>query len=133
MSDTDKLYIGCPIQHARQFIAGKWQMGILWNLKTKPLRFGEIRELLPGIPDKTLMQELDFFVQKKVIERNKLELPSHRIEYTLSAMGKNLIPIVISIVEWGYVHLQDERVSKGMNITPLVAIQEIESSMDEPQ
>ncbi len=62
MSNANEIYLGCPVQHARQFIAGKWQMGILWNLSNKSLRFGEIKNLLTGISDKALMQELDFFV-----------------------------------------------------------------------
>ncbi|MBS1758952.1 MAG: hypothetical protein JST23_02415 [Bacteroidetes bacterium] len=34
----------------------------MWNLSNKSLRFGEIKNLLTGISDKALMQELDFFV-----------------------------------------------------------------------
>lgn len=129
MSSTDKLYIGCPVQHARRFIAGKWQMGILWNLKDKPLRFNELKNQLPEISDKILTQELDFFVGEKIIERNFYPFPVPKTEYTLSATGRSLIPVITSIVEWGYFHLQDERVSKEMNMTPLSAIEAIENSM----
>ncbi len=131
MSNTDNAYTGCPVQYARQFLAGKWQMGILWNLKDKPLRFNEIKNLLPGISDKILMEELDAFVQKAIINRNTHEFPSPKTEYQLSIVGQSLIPVITTIVEWGYVHLQDERVNKEMNITPLSAIQAIEVGMTE--
>ncbi len=131
MNPDNKLFIGCPVQHARQFLAGKWQMGILWNLRNQPLRFGEIKRLLPGISDKTLMEELDFFVQKKMIERNSFDYPSTRIEYVLSSIGKSLIPIINSIVEWGYLYVQDERVNKEMNMTPISVIETIENEMAE--
>jgi DNA-binding HxlR family transcriptional regulator len=129
MSNTDKLYTGCPVQHARQFISGKWQMGILWNLNNTAMSFGEIKNKLPGLSDKILMQELDFFVQKQIIHRNIFEFPSSKTEYTLSSIGHSLIPIINSIVEWGYCYLQDERVTKEMNMTPLPAIEAIENSM----
>lgn len=131
MKSTNKLYIGCPVQYSRQFLAGKWQMGILWNLRNQPLRFGEIKSQLPDISDKILMQELNFFVQKKIIMSNSYVFPSPKIEYALSNVGKSLIPIITSIVEWGYLNLQDERVDKEMNMTPLSAIQAIENDMAE--
>lgn len=129
MSVTDDLYVGCPVQHARQFIAGKWQMGILWNLRNKPRCFSKIKSKLPGLSDKILMQELDFFVQKKIILRNAAELPTFRIEYKLSSLGSSLIPVINSIVEWGYLSLQDEHVNKEMSMTPLPAIEAIEGEM----
>lgn len=129
MSHNDNLYVGCPVQYARQFISGKWQIGILWNLRNQGLRFNEIKKQLPDMPDKTLMQELIFFVEKKIIERNTYELPFQKTEYTLSAAGRSLIPVITAIVEWGYLHLQDERVTKEMGMTPLSAIDVIESNM----
>lgn len=131
MSNINRLYIGCPVQHIRQFIAGKWQMGILWNLRNESLCFSAIRSQLPGISDKILMQELDFFVDKKIIQRKSLEFPSPKTEYALSAVGQSLIPIINAMVEWGYSHLQDEQVSKEMNMTPIPAIQAIENGIAE--
>ena len=131
MSDTDRLYIGCPVQHVRQFIAGKWQIGILWNLRNQSMGFSEIKSKLPGLSDKILMQELDFFVRKKIIHRNAFEFPSAKTEYALSSIGKSLIPVINSIVEWGYLSLQDEQVSKEMSLTPVSAIEAIEISVAE--
>jgi DNA-binding HxlR family transcriptional regulator len=131
MSNTDSLYLGCPVQHARQFIAGKWQMGILWNLRTGPLSFGEVKAKLPGLSDKILMQELNFFVEKAILHRNAVEFPFPKTEYTLSPVGQSLIPVIKTIMEWGYYHLQNEQVSREMNMTPISAIEEIQNSMDE--
>lgn len=129
MSNVDELYTGCPVQYARQFIAGKWQMGILWNLANQSLGFSEIKTKLPGLSDKILMQELDFFVQKNIIARNTIELSTARTVYQLSHAGRSLLPIINAIVEWGYLYLQDEQVNKEMIMTPLPAIQEIENSI----
>lgn len=131
MNDTDRLYTGCPVQHARQFIAGKWQMGILWNLNNQSMGFSELKSKLPGLSDKILMEELDFFIQKKIIHRNVLKFPTARTEYALTSMGLSLIPVINSIVEWGYSSLQDEQVSKGMSLTPVPVIEAIENGMAE--
>ncbi|HWJ30130.1 MAG TPA: helix-turn-helix domain-containing protein [Flavisolibacter sp.] len=133
MSTTQGLYTGCPVQHARQFIAGKWQMGILWNLRNQSLGFGEIKTKLPGLSDKILMQELDFFVQKKIIQRKGFELQTSKTEYALSSIGESLIPLINSIVEWGYLNLQDEQMSNEMSMTPMPAIEAIENGMGEKE
>ena len=131
MSNDDSLYTGCPVQHARQFIAGKWQMGILWNLKEKTLGFNALQGQLPGISAKVLMQELEFFVQKKIVDRKALEFSSAKTEYSLSTAGNSLIPVLTAIVEWGYFNLQEEQVTREMDLTPLPAIRAIENGMAE--
>ncbi len=131
MNTSEKAYVGCPVQYVRLFIAGKWQMGILWNLQNQPLRFSEIKNLLPGISDKTLMQELDFFVHEKVVERKTYRFPSPRVEYKLSGKGRSLIPVISTIVEWGYCYLQDQKADKKMSLTPSSVIESIENRMAE--
>lgn len=93
------------------------------------MSYSEIKGRLPGLSDKILTQELGFFVHKKVIYRNFFEFATAKTEYALSSMGKSLIPVINSIVEWGYLYLQDEQVSKEMSITPLTAIQAIENGI----
>lgn len=129
MGDTQDLYTGCPVQHARQFISGKWQMGILWNLKEAPLSFGALKNKLPGLSDKILMQELDFFTEKNIIHRNSDEFSPAKAEYALTSVGLSLIKVIDAIVEWGYAHLQDEQVNAQMSLTPLPAIKAIEKNI----
>ncbi|WP_460759798.1 winged helix-turn-helix transcriptional regulator [Niabella terrae] len=127
MNAEQDLYRGCPIQYARQFIAGKWQMGILWNLRNSPLRFSEISSMLPGIPDKVLAEELDFFVEKQVVVKRTVDIPNVRTDYSLSSLGETLIPVINTILIWGYNHLQDEKVIAQMTDTPTTAIRSIET------
>ncbi|HEX2846097.1 MAG TPA: helix-turn-helix domain-containing protein [Chitinophagaceae bacterium] len=129
MSHTSEQYLGCPVQFTRQFIAGKWQMGILWSVKDKPLRFNEIKKRLPDISDKSLTKELDFFIEKKIIRKAIDETSLLYSEYCLTEFGQSLIPIITTIVEWGYAHFQDEKINKEMNLTPIEVIQNIETSL----
>lgn len=79
------------------------------------------------------MQELDFFVQKKIIQRKGFELQTSKTEYALSSIGESLIPLINSIVEWGYLNLQDEQMSNEMSMTPMPAIEAIENGMGEKE
>ncbi len=114
----DNLYAGCPVQYALQFLGGKWQMGILWNLKEKALRFGELKNLLPGITEKMLAQELRYFEEHKIVQKQVYAAVPPKVEYSLKEKGQSLIPVIATIVEWAYLHLQSEKLQKDMFFTP---------------
>jgi DNA-binding HxlR family transcriptional regulator len=118
-------YKGCPVQFTLQFLAGRWQAGILWNLRESPMRFGELKQLLPGITDKVLANELLFFSGKSMIEKKEFREFPRRTEYSLSPAGQSLLPIIQQIIVWGYDHLQDEKINNGMLMTPMEVMEGI--------
>nr|WP_068888657.1 helix-turn-helix domain-containing protein [Pedobacter panaciterrae] len=126
MSSKD-LYIGCPVQHARQFLSGKWQIAILWHLKIQPSRFIELRKILPGISEKVLTQELRFFETSGIVQREVLTCTPQKVEYKLTLQGQTLIPVIQSIIQWGYSHLQEEKAKRSMSSTPISVIDELEA------
>lgn len=86
---------------AMGFLGGKWIAVILWQLRKEPKRFGELGKLIPGITEKMLSIQLrklekDGFVQRKIFA----EVPP-RVEYSLTESGKNMVPMLEKIGEWG--------------------------------
>ena len=126
---TPSLYTGCPVQYSLKYISGKWQIGILWNLRNGCLRFGALKAALPGITEKMLSQELRFFEGAGVVERTVFASVPPRVEYRLTDKGASLLPVITAIVDWGYAHLQDEKLAPGMYPTPLNTMEEIESRL----
>ena len=108
-----------------QFLAGKWQIAILWNLAQKSMRFGELKKQVVGVTDKMLMKELQFFEKKEIVYRKKFGEAPIRVEYSLTPLGRSLLPVINQIVDWGYAHLQDAKVSKGLYQTPYADIEQI--------
>lgn len=104
-----------------------WQIAILWHLKMQPSRFVEWRNILPGISEKILTQELRFFEKSGIVERGGFAGIPARIEYRLSLQGLTLIPIIQSIIQWGYANLQEEKVNRSMSSTPVSVINELEA------
>ncbi len=92
----------CPVQHSLKFIGGKWRMGILWSLRVGCRRFGELKKDVLGITEKMLIQELRHLESQGIINRHVyFEIPP-KVEYSLTERGTTLIPVVESIVSWGY-------------------------------
>jgi DNA-binding HxlR family transcriptional regulator len=91
----------CAVDYAFQRIGGKYKGRILWVLRDGFLRYGELRRAVVGITPKMLTQtlkelEADGLVTRKVY----LEVPP-RVEYTLTATGKELIPFIAQMRGWG--------------------------------
>jgi DNA-binding HxlR family transcriptional regulator len=124
---SKELYIGCPVQHARRYLSGKWQIGILSNLKKQPLRYVGLKNMLPGISDKVLTHELQFFEETGIVQKQINTDISPNVEYLLTLQGSTLIPVIEAIVKWGYYHLQEEKANRSMLSTPVSIIKDIEA------
>ncbi len=128
-----QLYKGCPVQFTLQFLAGKWRTGILWNLRERSIRFGDLKQLLPGIIDKVLMNELRFLTSRGMIAKKEFREFPPRTEYSLSLTGVSLLPIIQRIIIWGYDHLQDEKINGKMYMTPPEIMEYMASLANKPQ
>jgi DNA-binding HxlR family transcriptional regulator len=90
------------VQHALQFLGGKWRISILWSLKDGCRRFGELKRSLSGISEKILVQELKYFEHFKLIKRQPYSETPPKVEYSLTERGNSLVPLIVNIVSWGY-------------------------------
>ena len=68
-------------------IGGTWKMPILWRLRDKTLRYGEIGEQLPHISDKMLSGVLRSLEAEGFITRKVYPVVPPRVEYTITRRG----------------------------------------------
>jgi hypothetical protein len=83
------------------FMGGKWKMVILWYLRKGPCRFGELNKLIPGITEKMLSIQLRQLERDGIVERKVFAEVPPRVEYSLTDMGQNMLPMLEKIAEWG--------------------------------
>ncbi|MCW3466988.1 winged helix-turn-helix transcriptional regulator [Chitinophaga nivalis] len=119
---------GCPVQHALQYISGKWQMGILWQLRQGPIRFNALKDTFPGLSEKVLTENLKFFEEKGIVEKQSFPSVPPKVEYQLTADGQTLLPVIEKVIRWGYTHLQEEKVQRDTLHTPSVVMNELEQA-----
>ncbi|WP_370630086.1 winged helix-turn-helix transcriptional regulator [Fictibacillus sp. 18YEL24] len=105
MSTHDDGKLKCSIEYTLQKIGGKWKTVILWHLAVDgTLRYNEIRSLLPGVTHKVLSQQLKELEEEGFIDRKSYNTVPPKVEYTLTAFGATLLPILKQMHEWGTVH-----------------------------
>ena len=83
-------------------IGGKWKTVILFHLIDGKLRYNELRKAMPTVTERTLSLQLKKLEEDGVIHRKVYtNKPPLKVEYTLTELGKTLIPLIRSIAEWG--------------------------------
>ena len=96
---------GCPVKATTRVLAGKWKVAIVWHLSFGTKRFAEIRDLLSGVSEKVLTEQLRQLEENGVLRRLVTPSVPPRVNYELTAAGEELIPIMQCMCDWGSKHL----------------------------
>jgi len=88
----------CPVEHGLDIFGGKWKARIICVLSSKKfMRYNEIRKELNNITDAVLAAMLKELVENNIILRTQYNEIPPRVEYSLSDIGKTVLPILESI------------------------------------
>lgn len=99
--------VGC-IAAAMEIIGNKWTALILRDLVSGPKRFCELERSVGKINPRTLSQRLDDLEKHQIIHKKDYAETPPRIEYRLTAKGKDLIPVLEQMAAWGVKHYHHE-------------------------
>ena len=91
----------CPVDFAFQRVGGKYKGRILWFLKDKTLRYGELKRTVEGISPKMLTQALKELEDDGLITRTVYAEVPPRVEYSLTGNGTGLLPAIDKMRLWG--------------------------------
>ncbi|MES2382844.1 MAG: helix-turn-helix domain-containing protein [Bacteroidota bacterium] len=97
----------CPLTESLAIIGGKWKPVIIYNLSKTKKRFGQLDVAIPGISRKVLTAQLNELIEDKLVLRNSFAETPPRVEYSLTAKGKELLPILSAIAKWGKYLLEE--------------------------
>lgn len=92
----------CALTECMAVIAGAWAPNVVWCLRGGPRRFSELMDDIPPVSGKVLSARLRELEQRGVIIRKVCDTSPPSVEYSLSDIGRELIPALDSIVEVGH-------------------------------
>lgn len=92
---------GCPMAACMAVLGGAWTPSLIWKLSGGPRRFGELRRDIPGISPKMLATRLRELEEKGVVVREVVPTSPPSVEYSLSELGRELVPVINTIVRVG--------------------------------
>lgn len=97
LNGSDLIYAVC-------MVGGRWKLLILHELENGKLRFNELRNAMPSITERMLTLQLRELEHNKLIKRTVFAEMPPRVEYELTEISTELIPIWNQLSKWGTKH-----------------------------
>jgi DNA-binding HxlR family transcriptional regulator len=91
----------CPVCRTADIVCGKWTLLLVRDLSEGRSRFCELERSLAGISPRTLSLRLRALEEEGIVERQTYAEVPPRVEYSLTAKGRALIPIIEGMRDYG--------------------------------
>ncbi|WP_370235535.1 MULTISPECIES: winged helix-turn-helix transcriptional regulator [Henriciella] len=92
----------CSLTQCMAVISGAWAPNVIWSLRAGARRFSELRADIPPVSAKVLSTRLQELEARGVLIRNVMPTSPPSVEYSLTDLGRELIPALEAIVEVGH-------------------------------
>ena len=115
----------CPVEATLELIGGKYKALILWHLSESTLRFSELKKVIRSATPKMLTQQLRELEAQKLIHREVFAVIPPKVEYSLTDLGRSLMPILVAMRDWGSEYLRVKNIDANcfmMGRDPLTQI-----------
>ena len=112
--EVDKLEVWCageewcPVTTTATLIGKKWHPVIVHRLlEHGPSGFNELKENVDGISSKVLSDSLDDLEENDLVVREVINEKPFRVQYSLTAHGASLEPVIYAMRDWGQQYLRE--------------------------
>lgn len=98
------LTIDCGLHLTKEVLNGKWKPALLNTMAMDVKRPSEILRLLPGATRRVMNVQLKELEEHGIIEKKIYPQLPPKVEYSLTAIGWSLMPIIDAMNQWGDAH-----------------------------
>lgn len=93
----------CPFRMVMDHFGNKWSMIIIITLgENGSMRFNELDKCIEDISQKMLANTLRLLERDGFVNRTMHHVIPPRVDYELTALGMNLLPLIESFADWSY-------------------------------
>jgi DNA-binding HxlR family transcriptional regulator len=92
----------CPLGAALKRIGGKWKIPVLCSLHQDGVtRYNELKCKIKGVTNAVLSKTLKELEGDGLVSRKQYPEVPVRVEYSLTGMSSDLMPIILQLALWG--------------------------------
>ncbi|MEL1245639.1 helix-turn-helix domain-containing protein [Flavobacterium sp. DGU11] len=102
-------YSACPMHRSMAILGTKWKPIIIYALRERKARFGQLHTAVGSISKKVMTSTLKELEADGIVLREEFKELPPRVEYSLTEKGRTLIPIIIQLAEWDNVHYLNDK------------------------
>ncbi|WP_329115502.1 winged helix-turn-helix transcriptional regulator [Streptomyces sp. NBC_01465] len=99
----------CAAARALDAVGDRWTLLIVRELLAGPRRYTDLHADLPGVSTDVLASRLKDMEREGLSTRRKLPAPASAFVYELTARGRELLPVLTALAEWGAPALAERR------------------------
>jgi DNA-binding HxlR family transcriptional regulator len=99
----------CPIACSLDLLGDRWTLLVIRDLLQGKTRYGEFLASPEKIATNILAERLRRLEAAGLVSTARYGGHSRRVEYQLTPAGRDLGPVVLSLVDWGLRHITDTR------------------------
>lgn len=93
--------VSCHVETTLRVVGGRWKVLVLYHLLEGTKRFSELTRLLKGVSARTLSKQLRELEADGVVSRKVYPQVPPKVEYSLTATGRKLKPVLTAMHVWG--------------------------------
>ena len=101
----DLTIVSSSVRAALKAMSGKWKPSIILHLLEHDLRYGRLRQAMPTVSEKVLIQQIKELRKDGIVTRTAYSEIPPRVEYGLTAYGRTTKPLLKLLSAWGTTHL----------------------------
>ncbi len=95
-------YEYCKAAPMLEWLGNKWALVVLVKIsENEPVRFNELYRNIPSVSEKVLSQVLKQLTVDGIIQRELFPDVPPRVEYSVTDLGKTLLPHTEALIKWG--------------------------------
>jgi DNA-binding HxlR family transcriptional regulator len=103
----------CPVREILAHVGNKWPVLVITNLAGGTVRFSEIRRRIGGISQRMLTETVRSLERDGIVLRTVYPTIPPKVEYSLTPLGRSLLPLIMSLVHWSLDHRSEIRTSRS--------------------
>ncbi len=92
----------CGMELTLDIIGGKWKPILIFHIgNAHNIRYGALKRIVPTISERVLSRELKALEKAKIVIRKEFKEKVLRVEYSLTPIGYEVLPVLHALTKWG--------------------------------
>jgi DNA-binding HxlR family transcriptional regulator len=93
--------LNCGLDLIGEVLYGKWKIRLLWFIDQGYQRTSELQRKIPDATRRVLNIQLKELEDHELITKKIYPVVPPKVEYSLTELGKSVIPIILQLGIWG--------------------------------
>lgn len=91
----------CGLHYFKEILNGKWKLMLIHYISEGFLRPSELQRVIPKADRRVMNRQLEELVLHGFITKKIYDGKLSKVEYRLTSLGENLLPLIYEIERWG--------------------------------